>query len=113
MAVTVTEETLNNAQICKNKLKQYKIMGVEIKTLESVKKNGLTVDEAHLQRLKNDCMAMGEAIAKVEDGTQRVILTQRYLQGLNFKRIARNLNYSNRQILRIHAKALDSVSKYI
>ena len=49
-------------------------------------------------------------IYSVEDGTLRVVLIQRYLRGLKWNQIAEFMGYDDeRNIYRLHAKALDEI----
>lgn len=46
------------------------------------------------------------AIGTVQDDTQRRLLRLRYIKGIGFNKIAEEMNYGERQIQRIHGKAL-------
>ncbi len=48
-----------------------------------------------------------DEIAAVEDTTLREVLAQKYLSGRTLGEIAEYMNYSKRQIERLHVKALD------
>ena len=47
-----------------------------------------------------------EAISKVENGTYRAILYERYIRYKKWERIATEMNYDYRHICRLHGKAL-------
>lgn len=49
-------------------------------------------------------------IASVEDDRERMLLKYRYLDGKTFEWIAGEMNYSWRQIHRLHSKALTNVT---
>lgn len=51
-----------------------------------------------------------DVIGTVGDERLRLLLRYRYIEGWTFERIAVELNYSWRQIIRMHGQALDSVS---
>ena len=46
------------------------------------------------------------AIGTVQDDTRRRLLRLRYIKGIGFNKIAEEMNYGERQIQRIHGKAL-------
>lgn len=46
------------------------------------------------------------ATGTVQDDTQRRLLRLRYIKGIGFNKIAEEMNYGERQIQRIHGKAL-------
>ena len=53
---------------------------------------------------------IGDAIRRVPDPRQSGILEMRYLRGLPFFRIAMDMHYDERQIYRLHKKALEYVA---
>lgn len=66
------------------------------------------------QQLKDEIAAMGarwkeihNTIEAVEDKDERLVLRYRYIQGLDWDYIAVELNYSRRQVIRIHGEALE------
>lgn len=52
-------------------------------------------------------------ICAVEDGKERTVLIERYLNFFTWERIAVSMGYSWRQVVRIHGKALLSVKKIL
>ncbi len=52
-----------------------------------------------------------KAIAAVPDEVQREVLTRRYLLYQDWSVIAEKMNYSERQVYRLHGKALTAVEK--
>ena len=48
-------------------------------------------------------------IASVPDAVQREVLTRRYIIGQTWEDIAESMNYSRRQITRLHGYALQSI----
>jgi DNA-directed RNA polymerase specialized sigma subunit len=63
------------------------------------------VDE--LYAIKQEIMA---AINNVQDSTLRALLTERYINGKKWEQIAIDLNYSWRQIIRLHGRALQEIT---
>lgn len=63
------------------------------------------VDE--LYAIKQEIMA---AINNVQDSTLRALLTERYINGKKWEQIAVDLNYSWRQIIRLHGRALQEIT---
>ena len=53
------------------------------------------------------------AIEKVPDGAQRVLLEYRYLAGYKWEKIAVELNYDYRWVLRLHGRALHAIESHI
>lgn len=53
------------------------------------------------------------AISKIENATYRSILTMRYLEFKPWQKIADSLNYSRRQVERLHGGALLIIQKII
>lgn len=52
---------------------------------------------------------IGNAIASVPDGRLRELLRLRYIEGLTWEKIAVGLNYSFRQVTRMHGEALTAI----
>lgn len=52
---------------------------------------------------------IGNAIASVSDERLRELLRLRYIEGSSFEQIAVTMNYSWRQVLRLHGTALNEV----
>lgn len=46
------------------------------------------------------------AIDRLKDGRYRAVLLHRYINGKTFEEIAESMNYSRRQIIRLHSEAL-------
>ena len=63
------------------------------------------VDE--LYAIKQEIMA---AIDNVQDSTLRALLTEKYINGKKWEQIAVDLNYSWRQIIRLHGRALQEIT---
>lgn len=63
------------------------------------------VDE--LYAIKQEIMA---AINNVQDSTLRALLTEKYINGKKWEQIAVDLNYSWRQIIRLHGRALQEIT---
>ena len=82
------------------------------KLQESVENTCSVLDKIVLQinqlsNLRNEIMT---AIAAVPDPVQRELLERRYIQLQSLERIAVEMNYSYRQILRLHGWALQRIS---
>ena len=63
------------------------------------------VDE--LYAIKQEIVA---AINNVQDSTLRALLTEKYINGKKWEQIAVDLNYSWRQIIRLHGRALQEIT---
>lgn len=62
---------------------------------------------ADIDRLAALRHTIEHAIAELDNPTHRALLEMRYLSGWDWRRIARALHYSDRQIWRMHAQALE------
>jgi len=51
-----------------------------------------------------------DVVEAVEDKDERLVLKYRYIQGLDWDYIAAELNYSRRQVIRIHGEALEHLN---
>lgn len=54
-----------------------------------------------------------EAIASVPDATQRAVLTLRYVEGLDWIRVAERVNYEISNTYIIHGRALEAVNRWL
>lgn len=72
----------------------------------------LAVDrqKAELEQIRAEIL---EVIGQVEDNTQATILTEYYLNDLNWEKIAIDQHYSLRQIMRLRVKALQQVQEIL
>lgn len=66
----------------------------------------LTQQRDKLIRLRRE---IGAAIDTVPDARLRELLRLRYIEGLSFERIAVSMDYSWRQVIRLHGVALNEV----
>ena len=66
----------------------------------------LTKQRDKLIRLRRE---IGAAIDTVPDARLRELLRLRYIEGLSFERIAVSMDYSWRQVIRLHGVALNEV----
>ncbi len=66
----------------------------------------LVKDIGRLVYVKHDII---KKINIVEDSLFRTILIEKYINLKNFEEIAGELNYSDRQVIRLHNKALDCI----
>lgn len=69
--------------------------------------------DRRLSRLYETRGEILDAIAMLEDPTERAILIGRYLNGQTWARIAAELSYSTKQITRRHGSALERVREVI
>ena len=67
------------------------------------------VIEKQLERLYEIKTEVTDAISAVDNPTYRQLLQLRYIEFCKWERIAEIMNYSHRQIFRLHYKALDSI----
>lgn len=72
--------------------------------------SGLSEIESKLVKLKSERFRLQseivEKIEALEDETERAVLDYRYIRGLQWEEIAVKMNYSYRNITRIHGRAL-------
>ena len=57
-------------------------------------------------RLQGIEVEIYKRIDRMQDQTEREILRYRYIDGLNWEQISTRLNYSKRNVTRIHGRAL-------
>lgn len=69
-------------------------------------KDVLVKDICKMVYIKNQIIC---TINQIEDSLQRTILFEKYINFKTFEVIAEELNYSNRQIIRLHNKAQDTI----
>lgn len=65
----------------------------------------------HLERMEQVRRNIEKAIEEVDDVELKRILRRRYIRGWSFPRIADDMGYSERQILRLHGTALQKVNE--
>lgn len=65
----------------------------------------------HLERMEQIRQNIEKAIAAVDDVKLKRILRRRYIRGWSFPRIAHDIGYSERQVLRLHGAALREVNE--
>ena len=58
-------------------------------------------------------ITMGDYISQLEDERHRVILRERYINGLSFREIAKIVGYTERHLHRIHGEALVEFQKIL
>jgi len=76
-----------------------------IKT-ESAQKLDMIIHHIHETLLAREAV-----ISRLEDTRQRVILTLRYLEGLQWDTIAKTMCYESSQVFKIHRQALQGIQK--
>ena len=89
-------------------LQQARIRRYDILTLRNRDKKKKYKAKAQEARLIRDCIE--KDIESIEDKRESEVLAQKYLCGLSLEETAEILNYSKRQVERIHLKALFSLS---
>ena len=82
---------------------------VWIKLIDMSNEVNQLVDKYVDQRrmLEGKLKAITTAISNIDDGTLRVLLLMRYLDGATFEQIAVDMGYCIMQIWRLHGKALE------
>lgn len=88
-------------------LLQARIRRYDILTLRNRDKKKKYKEKAREARKLRDCIE--QDIESVENKTESEVLAQKYLCGLSLEETAEILNYSKRQVERIHIKALDNL----
>ena len=91
-------------------LNRYKLQQAKIKRLNEQSK--LNIDrksfyESEILKAKRIRDAIEDGIERIGDETETEILAQKYLCGKSLEETAEILNYSKRQIERLHLKALE------
>jgi DNA-directed RNA polymerase specialized sigma subunit len=76
---------------------------IKLKTLEEML-------QYKMKDLLTTQIIIEKAIADISDPYQKMILTLRYFEGLTFEKITNVINYSWKQIHRLHRKALDNIN---
>lgn len=72
----------------------------------------ITVLEAQLEAAIGQRDKIIKAITAIPDSQERMVLRSRYMDGYAWDQIAENMNYSERQIHRIHESALISIEGF-
>ena len=67
--------------------------------------------EEQAQKLREIIRQTSEIIDRLSDPMEREVLELRYLSGLRWEEIGRKMNYDERQVRRIHVKALEHVQR--
>lgn len=65
----------------------------------------------HLERMERIRRNIEKAIAAVDDVELKRILRRRYIRGWTFQQIADDMNYSYRQVTRLHGIALRKINE--
>lgn len=65
--------------------------------------------ERRIHELSSVKQEIEEAISRVENSTHRTLLLERYINCKTWERIAVDMNYSYKQICRIHGRALAGI----
>ena len=67
--------------------------------------------EDQAQQLRETIRQTSEVIDRLSDPAEREVLELRYLSGLRWEEIGRKMIYDERQVRRIHVKALEHVQR--
>lgn len=67
--------------------------------------------EEHAQQLREMIQKTREVIDRLSDPVEREVLELRYLSGLRWEDIGRKMCYDERQVRRLHVKALEHVQR--
>jgi len=91
-------------------LKRYKILFVKIsriKEMISLFPEREEIYKKEIESTKMEISQIEEAIKKVDDGLLSEILFQKYILGRNLETISFEINYSKRQVERLHKIAVN------
>lgn len=72
----------------------------------------LAVDR-QIEELERTCAEILQVIRRLEDNTLSTLLTEYYINDKTWEKIAEEQHYSFRQIMRLHAKALQQIQSII
>ena len=62
-----------------------------------------------IERAKRECVEIEQIINSVKNPLYKRILKWRYINGVSFKKIAEKENYSQRYVVEMHLKAVESL----
>ena len=62
-----------------------------------------------IDELQEVCRGIKTVLGQLEDGTLRLLMEYRYLDGLTFEEIAVKMHYSWRWVIKLHGKALAEI----
>ena len=119
---TELKEWLKRAQLSEAQIrtkrglvKKWKDLALEIPNESDALKQKISEAESVIEKQVIDLINIGieisEVIEKVPDPIQRLILEKRYLLNKYMAEIAEEIHYSQRQIERLHDKALSKLKK--
>lgn len=63
-----------------------------------------------IQKLNSALNQIQNEIDKLQDPMQKAVLEMRYINGYSFPKIAKSCSFSERQIIRVHGKALEKIN---
>ncbi len=96
----------------KNYLKQYLLQENKIKRLTEMiikKPNEVAKWENEIKACENLRKEIEDKISKIDDPVLSELLYEKYILGKTLEEISFDLNYSIRQIERLHIKALEKI----
>ena len=100
-------------QVKKEYLKQYLIQGAIIRDASEMLEINAANKNLYLDTIKNAELLRKDienSINNVNDSILRELLIEKYILGKTLEQIAFNLNYSVRQIERLHKKAIEIIT---
>ena len=105
---------LERYRTCKAKVEEARIKESELEEMrcQAIEKQYLAAVEERKNReteLSKIYEETEKAIDTLEDQKEKKVLTLIYIGGKDWKRIAKDMAYSERQVLRIHGNAVDKM----
>ncbi len=88
----------------------YRLQQPKIDSAKNLMRNDISHYDTYINILKNAetlRRKIEEEIGSVDENILREILFSKYILGMSLESIAESLNYSKRQIERLHSKALE------
>jgi len=83
----------------------------ELNDMTSPKTESAQKLETIISHIHETLLAREVMISRLEDTRQRLILTLRYLEGLQWDAIAKTMCYEGSQVFKIHCKALQEIQR--
>lgn len=97
-------------------------MGTKVQSSKQVGGNGRIIDQyldlenelvKDIKRLKIILKSISSTVKKLENDEQKEVLERKYINGESFSTISSKMNMCERQIYRIHGKALEQIDREI
>ena len=80
--------------------------GTAIRKIDAEEELRMRIEHIHEYLLVREVM-----ISRIEDSRQRRLLTLRYLEGMSWEQIGRDMRYERTQVHRIHSDALKEIGR--